>query len=153
MKMCLKLVHYAFSSSPSKDTTMSTFCGFFFTFLLKFKPFDEFFSFQNVIANLSVCVSVCVCVCVCVHPLNKDVSQAIIGTFFQCILQKMVGWQVCHCFMLKFKLFKMWQLNMSLFILLHFLLCMWNVIPYRKGISRKNVLNCRSPHQKIVDIH
>ena len=31
-------------------------------------------------------------VCLCVHPLNKDVSQAIIGTFFQCVLQKMVGW-------------------------------------------------------------
>ena len=25
-----------------------------------------------------VCVA---CVCVCVHPLNKDISQAIIGTF------------------------------------------------------------------------
>ena len=24
--------------------------------------------------------------CVCVHPLNKDVSQAITGTFFQCLL-------------------------------------------------------------------
>ena len=39
---------------------------FFLHFLLKFKPFDEFFPFQNMIANLSVCVaSVCVCVCVC----------------------------------------------------------------------------------------
>ena len=28
MKMCLKLAHCAFSSSPSKDVTMSTFCGF-----------------------------------------------------------------------------------------------------------------------------
>ena len=48
------------------------------------------------IAHLSLCVaSVCVCVCVgvCVaHPLNEDVSQAIIGTFFQCVLQKMVAW-------------------------------------------------------------
>ena len=67
MKMCLKLAHYAFSSSPSKDVTMSTFCGFFFT-LLKFKPSDEFFPFQNVTANLSVCAaSVCVCVCVYIH--------------------------------------------------------------------------------------
>ena len=57
--------------------------------LLKFKPFDEFFPFQNMIANLSVYVAT---VCVCVHPLNKDVSQAIIGTFLQCVLQKMVGW-------------------------------------------------------------
>ena len=41
----------------------------------------------------SLCVCVCVCsYCVCVHPLNKDISQAIIGTFFQCILLKMVGW-------------------------------------------------------------
>ena len=78
----------------------------FLHFLLKFKPFDEFFPFQNVIANLCVCIY-----CVCVHPLNKDISQAITGTFFQCILQKMVGkmgrFEVCHCFPLKFKLFKM----------------------------------------------
>ena len=33
----------------------------FLFFLLKFEPFDEFFPFQNVIANLSVC-SYCVCV-------------------------------------------------------------------------------------------
>ena len=33
----------------------------------------------------------CVCMCVCVHPLNKDISQAITGTFIQCVLQKMVG--------------------------------------------------------------
>ena len=30
--------------------------------------------------------------CECVHPLNKDVSQAIAGTFYQCLFQKMVGW-------------------------------------------------------------
>ena len=77
----------------------------FLHFLLKFKPFDEFFPFQNLIANLSVCVA---SVCVCVHPLNKDASQAIIGRFCQCVLQKMVGcFEVCHHFMLKFKLFKM----------------------------------------------
>ena len=28
MKMCLKLAYCAFSSSPSKDATMSTFLGF-----------------------------------------------------------------------------------------------------------------------------
>ena len=61
----------------------------FLHFLFKFKPCDEFVPFQNLIANLSVCVA---SVYMCVHPLNKDVSQAIIGTFFQCILQKMVGW-------------------------------------------------------------
>ena len=84
MKMCLKLAHYTFSSSPSKDAMMSTFCVFFPHFLLKFKPFYEFFPFQNVIANL--------CVCVCVHPLNEDVSQAIIGACFHCVSQKMVVW-------------------------------------------------------------
>ena len=75
----------------------------FLHFLLKFKPFDEFFPFQNVIANLSVCSY---CVCVYVHPLNKDISQAIIGTFFQCILQKMVGW-VALRFVIAFR----WSLN------------------------------------------
>ena len=29
---------------------------------------------------------------VCVHPMNKDVSQAIIVTFYPCHFQKMVGW-------------------------------------------------------------
>ena len=42
----------------------------FLHFLLKFKPFDEFFSFQNVMANLCVCVAtrmcVCLCMCLCV---------------------------------------------------------------------------------------
>ena len=75
----------------------------FLHFLLKFKPFDEFFPFQNVIANLSQCVAN---VCVCVHPLNKDISQAIIGTFFQCILQKMVRW-VALRFVIAFR----WSLN------------------------------------------
>ena len=42
MKMCLKLAYCAFSSSPSKDVTMSTFCGFLH-FLLNFEPFNEFF--------------------------------------------------------------------------------------------------------------
>ena len=41
----------------------------FLHFLLKFKPFDEFFSFQNVIANPCVCVAtrMCACLCVCVN--------------------------------------------------------------------------------------
>ena len=33
------------------------------------------------IKNLSVFVAG---VCVSVHPLNKDLSQAVIGTFYQC---------------------------------------------------------------------
>ena len=42
---------------------MSTFCSFSFNYhLLKFKPLDDFFPFQNVIANLCVFVAeVCVC--------------------------------------------------------------------------------------------
>ena len=79
---------------------MSTFCGFSSLFL-KFKPFDDFFPFQNVIANLSVFVA---------RVLNKDVSQAIIGFFYQCYFQKMVGWVVFKfslLFMLKFKWFQM----------------------------------------------
>ena len=104
-------------------------------FLFKFKSFHEF-SFQNVISNLSL-HEASVCVCGCVHPLNKDLSQATIGTFFLCLFQKMVGWvafEVSICFMLKFKPFKMWW-PMSLFILLRFLLCVWKVIPYRKGFK------------------
>jgi len=46
MKMCLKLAYCAFSSSPSKDATMSTF-SVFSSLFLKFKPFDEFFSLEK----------------------------------------------------------------------------------------------------------
>ena len=55
----------------------------FLHFLLKVKPFDEFFSFQNVMANLCVCVAtrMCVYLCVCEHPLNRDVSQATTALF------------------------------------------------------------------------
>ena len=108
MKMCLKLEYCAFSSSPSKDATMSTFVVFLHYFL-EFKPFDELFPFQNVIANLSVFVAR-VCVCVCVHSFNKDVCQAIIGTLYQCHFQKKVGWvtfKVSVLFTLKFKSFQM----------------------------------------------
>ena len=51
-----------------------------------------------------------VCAYMYVHPLNEDVSQAVIGTFFQCLLQKMVGcvaFEVSLRFIVKFKLFKM----------------------------------------------
>ena len=69
---------------------------FFFTFCWSLNLLMSFFPFQNVIANL----------CVCVHPLNKDISQAIIRTFFQCILQKMVGWVA-----LRFVIASHWSLN------------------------------------------
>ena len=56
MKMFLKLAYCAFSSSPSKDVTMSAFWGFS-SLLVEVKPFEESFPFQNVIANLSLCVA------------------------------------------------------------------------------------------------
>ena len=112
MKICLKLVYCAFLSSSSKDSTMSTPCGVFLYYLLKFKPLDDFFPFQNVIANLCVsvtrvCASVCVCKCVCVHLLNKDFFQAVMGSFYhQCHFQKMVGWVAVKY------LFLRWSLNL-----------------------------------------
>ena len=51
----------------------------FLHFLFKFIPFDEFIPFQNVIANLSAACTYSACV----HPLTKDVSTAINGTFFR----------------------------------------------------------------------
>ena len=48
MKLFLKLAYCAFSSG---------FIGVFLHFWLKFKPFEESFPFQNVIANLSLCVA------------------------------------------------------------------------------------------------
>ena len=81
---------------------------FFLHFLLKFKPFDEFFPSKTWLqVSLSQCVAtVCVCVSVCVHPLNKDVSQGIIGTFLQCVLQEMVRWVA-----LRFVITLCWGLN------------------------------------------
>ena len=109
MKICLKLAHYAFSLSPSKDALMSTFCGFFFTFYwISLNLLMNIFPFQNVIANLSVSVaSVCVCVRVCVYIHRiKTSAQAIIRYFFQCVLQKMVGWVA-----LRFVIALYWSLN------------------------------------------
>ena len=85
MKMCLKLAYYAFSLSPSKDATMSTFRGFSSLFV----------GSLNLLMSFSLpkhdCKSPCVCsYCVCVLPLNKDISQAIIGTFFQWVALRFV---------------------------------------------------------------
>ena len=67
MKMCLKLVYCAFLSSSSKDSTMSTPCGVFLYYLLKFKPLDDFFSLPKRDCK-SLCVSVTrVCASVCVY--------------------------------------------------------------------------------------
>ena len=47
-------------------------------FLLKFKPFDEFFPFQNVISNLFVFVAgVCVCVCVYIHWMKTSLKLSL----------------------------------------------------------------------------
>ena len=103
--MCLKLAHNAFSSSPSKDATMSAFCGFFFTFCWSLSLLMIFSLPKRDCKSLWVW-SYCVCVSVCVHSLNKDVSQAIIGTFLQCVLQKMVRWVA-----LRFVIAFCWSLN------------------------------------------
>ena len=61
---------------------------------------------KNVIANLSVCVAnVCVCTSIELRRLSSYHWH-----FFQCFLQKMVGWvalEVSLRFMLKFKPFEM----------------------------------------------
>ena len=120
-----------FSLSPSKKATMSTFCGFFLHFLLnKFIPFDEFFPLQNAIASVGVCA--------CVHPKNKDVSQAIIGTFFSVHFTKdgrMGCSEVCHRFMLKFKPQTV-KANVS-FYLIAILALHVKYHPYRKGMSQE----------------
>ena len=106
---------------------------FFFTICWSLKLFTSFSPFKTWL-QISLCVWLQLYVCV--HPLNKVVFQAIIGTFYQCHFQKMVGWvafKVSLLFMLKFKSFKMWR-PMSLFILLRLLLCLWKVIPNRKGM-------------------
>ena len=121
------------SSSPLKDSTMSTLWGFLH-YLLKFKPLDDIFPSKTWL-QISVCLWL---ECVCVYPLNKDFSQAVIGFFYQCHFQKMVGWVTLKFFffMLKFKSFRIWR-PMSLFILLRFLLSVWNVI---RSLQERNVL-------------
>ena len=98
MTMYLKLAYCAFSSSSSKDSKMNTLWGFS-SLCVEVKALDDFFPFQNVIANLFVFVPG-VCVTVCVHALNKDFSQAVIGTFYQCHFQNIVGWVVLKFFSL-----------------------------------------------------
>ena len=47
--------------------------GVFLHFLLKYKPFDDFSSFQDVIANLFLSVATeYVCVCVCIHWIKTS---------------------------------------------------------------------------------
>ena len=98
--------------------------GVFLQYLLKFKHFVDFFPYKMWL-QISVFVArVCVC------TLNKDVSHAIIGAFYQCHFRKMAGWdkvafKFSLLFMLRIKSFKMWRL-MSLFKLLRFLLCVSN---------------------------
>ena len=120
----------------------------FLHFWFKFKLFAQFFPFQNVIANLqSLSLSVQPVQlawgreCVYVHRIKTSLKLSL--HFFQCLFQKMVGlvaFEVSLCFLLKLKPLKMWR-PMSLFMLLRVLLCVWKVIPYRKGMSRAwNVL-------------
>ena len=57
----------------------------FLHFVLKLKLFDKCFPFRNVIANSPLFVDRCM------HPLNENVSEAIVWRFIPCLLQKMVG--------------------------------------------------------------
>ena len=102
-----------FSSPPVKDATMNTFCGFS-SLLLRFKPFDEFSPFQNMIANLCVCEA-SAGACVCTHWIKT--LKLSLALFFSAFYNhgRMGHIEVCHRFMLKFKPFKMWR-PMSLFI-------------------------------------
>ena len=106
--------------------------------LLKFKPFDEFFPFQNVIANLCVSTSI-----------KYRHLSSYHWHFFQCILQKMVGW-VALRFVIAFR----WSLN--------HLKCDGQCLflSYRNSCSACEMsfltgkechgkcAHCRSPHQK-----
>ena len=149
MKMWLKLTYCTFSSSPSKDFYDEYLLGFFFNIYWSL----------NILLIFSLpkcdCKSLCLWLeCVCVPPLNKDVSQAMIGTFYQCHFRKMAGWEkvvfkFSLLFMLKIKSLKMWRL-MSLFMLLRFLFCVWRVIPYRKGMSFGNVNIVDHPNRKNI---
>ena len=74
MKMCLKLTYCAFSSSPSKDSTMGTFGGFLH-YLLTFKPLIGWFFLSKTWLQISVCLWLeCACTVVTEtrNPENKD---------------------------------------------------------------------------------
>ena len=133
MKMCLKLAYYAFHCLLQKMLRWVPFGVFLLHYLLKFKTLDDFFPSKMWLQiSLRLWLE-----CVCVHPLIKDVFQATFDTFYQCHFQKMIGlvaFKFSLLFMLKFKSFKMWR-PVSPFILLRLLLCVWKVIPYRKGMS------------------
>ena len=73
------------------SATMGTF-RVFPHFLLKFKPFEELFASQNVIANLCVCVaSVCVGVCVCVYVHIHEIKTSLklsLALFFSALFKR-----------------------------------------------------------------
>ena len=108
---------------------------FFFTFRWSLNRLMSFFSLpKRDSKSLSLCSYI--------HWM-KDISQAIIGTFFKRLFSNMVGWVAFKVSLLKFKPFKMWR-PVSLFILLRFLLWVWKVIFTRtvrkalNAISDKN---------------
>ena len=69
----------------------------------------------------------------CVHPLNKDVTQAVIhiGTFYQCPFPKMVGWVSFYLIVI---------------LALH-------VLSFLTGKEYPGeCVHCRSPHQKTYTV-
>ena len=67
------------------SATMGTF-RVFPHFLLKFKPFEELFASQNVIANLCVCVA-SVCVYVHVHEIKTSLKLSL-ALFFSALFKR-----------------------------------------------------------------
>ena len=129
MKMCLKLAYSTLSYRLLQTMLRDEYLLWFSLSFCWRLNFLMIFPFQETWLQISLCLwlDVCVCVCVCVHPLNKDVSQAITGTFCQCHFQKIVVWvtfKFSLLLMLRFKSFKMW-LPMSLnFIWLRIILAL-----------------------------
>ena len=67
------------------SATMGTF-RVFPHFLLKFKPFEELFASQNVIANLCVCVA-SVCVYVHIHEIKTSLKLSL-ALFFSALFKR-----------------------------------------------------------------
>ena len=105
-----------------------------------YKPLDDFIPSKTWM-QISVCFWL---EGVCGHPLNKDFSQFVIGTFYQCHFQKMAGWVAFNFFSLCWSLNR---LNVS-FYLIAILQCSGCENSFLTGKeSPVECAHCRSPRQ------
>ena len=147
MKMSLKLAYCAFSLSSSQDAKYDEYLlWFFFTICWSLNLLMSFFSSKTWL-QISLCVAR---VCVYIHWIKTSLKLSHWHFLPVPFSQKMVGWvafKVSLRFMLRFKPLKC---NGQCLYIIQFLLCVWKVIPYRRGMYRGECTHCRSLRQNSI---